>query len=148
MQRFRPALVLTVLAAGAPAAAAPQPPRWTTYEPSARTDGTPGRCLAYRRGVQQDGATRWYVFQVFNDCNRPVQAVCDIAYTPHCDYGRDMAVAAHLDAPVSPYGESPPFGHYAPTETGAVPGCFFARCDAAELALNSGAKGGTGLTGR
>ncbi|XYD09837.1 hypothetical protein R1A27_04610 [Methylobacterium sp. NMS12] len=120
---------LVLLSAGVPAAAAPpQPPTWSPYERSAGPDGAPSRCLQHRRGTARAGNARWYIFQVFNDCGRPVRAVCDIAYTPLCDYGRDVAVAAHLDAPVEPHGESQPFGHAAPPVDGGVPGCFFARC--------------------
>lgn len=73
-----------------------------------RTDGAPSRCLEHRRGLQRAGDGRWSVFQVFNDCNRRVQALCDIANTPDCDSGRDVAVAAHLDSQIEPYGESAP----------------------------------------
>lgn len=65
---------------------------------------------------------------MFNDCNRPVRATCDVAYAPNCAYGGDVASAARLDAPIEPYGESPAFGHYVPASSGRVPGCFFARC--------------------
>ncbi|MCJ2134083.1 hypothetical protein MKK69_08395 [Methylobacterium sp. J-026] len=145
MHRTRPAPLLILLAASLPAAAAPQPPSWTTYERGARTDGAPARCLAYRRGAQRAGDARWYVFQVYNDCNRQVRAVCAIAYAPNCDYGRDVAIAARLDAPIAPYGESSPFGHYAP-EAAPVPGCFFARCDEADS--GSDPVGEAGLTRR
>ncbi|MGT2481366.1 hypothetical protein ACU4GR_26750 [Methylobacterium oryzae CBMB20] len=106
MTRSHPIPVAVLLAASLPAAAAPQPTSWGPYEKSMRTDGAPSRCLEHRRGLQRAGDARWSVFQVFNDCNRRVQALCDIAYTPGCDYGRDAAVAAHLDAPLEPYGES------------------------------------------
>ncbi|MEE7506526.1 hypothetical protein [Methylobacterium mesophilicum] len=128
MMRPLPLSILVLLAAGVPAAAAPRLPTWTPYERSAGPDGAPSRCLQQRRGTVQAGTARWYVFQLFNDCGRPVRAVCDIAYTPLCDYGRDVTVAAHLDSSVEPHGESQPFGHAAPPVDGGVPGCFFARC--------------------
>jgi hypothetical protein len=128
MTHRRAIAALTVLVSGLPAAAAPQATSWSTYERSTRADGTPSRCLEHRRGRQGSGETRTYVFQVFNDCNRRVQAVCDIAYTPGCDYGRDVTVAAHLDAPIEAYGETAPFGRFAPAAGDGIPGCFFARC--------------------
>lgn len=102
--------------------------RGRPYEWSAGPDGAPSRCLQHRRGTERAGNARWSVFQVFNDHGRSVWAVCDIAYTPLCDYGQDVTIAAHLDSPAEPHGESPPFQHAATPADGGVPGCFFARC--------------------
>lgn len=142
MTRSHPIPVAVLLAASLPAAAAPQPTSWGPYEKSMRIDGAPSRCLEHRRGLQRAGDARWSVFQVFNDCNRRVQALCDIAYTPGCDYGRDVAVAAHLDAPLEPYGESAPFGHHLTGAGAGAPGCYFARCTEADPAPPGRSAGG------
>lgn len=128
MQRSHSFAAVAVLVASVPATAAPQSIGWSTYERSTQPDGTPSRCLEHRRGTQREGAGRIAVFQIFNDCNRRIRAVCDIASAPRCDYGRDVTVAAHLDAPIEPYGESPAFGHSVEAPAAGVPGCFFARC--------------------
>ncbi|WP_149310841.1 hypothetical protein [Methylobacterium sp. P1-11] len=80
---------------------------------------------------------------MFNDHGRPVRAVCDIAYTPLCEYGQDVAIAAHLDAPAEPHGESPPFGHAASPADGGMRGCFFAGCtEEPQPVVASGARTG------
>jgi hypothetical protein len=127
----RPVAALILLVAS-PASAAPSATHWTTYEKSTGPDGAPARCLEHRRGVQQAAAARWYVFQIYNDCGRSVRAACAIAYTPDCDYGRDVTAAARFDALVAPFAESAVFGRFVPAATGAVPGCFFVRCTEAE----------------
>jgi hypothetical protein len=140
MKCLRPAIAM-ILVASVPAAAAPQPTVWSPYERSARPDGTPSRCLEHRRGAQRAGEARLYVFQIFNDCNRRIRAVCDIAYAPNCDYGRDVTIAAHLDAPIEPYGESPAFGRSAAAPPGSAQGCFFARCTEAASAATAPGQG-------
>ena len=135
MKRNCPIAVLSLLAlvaSASTASAAPVPTSWNKYERSPRPDGAPSECLDYRRGAQAAGSVKWYVFQVYNDCNRRVRAVCDIAYAPNCNYGQDVAGAAHVDGAIEPYGETSVFGHFVPAATGSVSGCFFARCTVAD----------------
>lgn len=143
---IRPLLCAVLLLRSVPAPAASEHATvWGKYERAPRTDGTTSVCLEHRQGFQQGfqpaGPERIYVFQILNDCSRPLRARCDIAYTPTCSYGDDVDRAGRFEAVIEPHGEGSVFGSYAVRTSGRVAGCFFARCSEAE-ATEADAPGG------